>query len=213
MWQKEFFCCLICRSFSHWFSLRTCKYEGVSQPLHCTALWISNEENSRFYYHSKWLSFGWMWVRLVEQYFGRSIYRKSWILKMILGCWNTFWILSESPFCDCQKPCGSRGSNFVKFDEDFVICCFSISNNPEQTGKRKAGLYFGWSPNLWFTFKLFRWRGSVFIILFGIISTNVKRTFGFLVCQIIRLDSQFQLILIKYWGLEIPHSFLSSLNF
>ena len=135
-WQPN---CLICRSFSQWFSLRTCKYEGVSQPLHCTALWISNEENSRFYYHSKWLSFGWMWVRLVEQYFGRSIYRKSWILKMILGCWSTFWILSESPFCDCQKPCGSRGSNF---DEDFVICCFSISNNPEQTGKRKAGIYY-----------------------------------------------------------------------
>ena len=82
---------------------------------------------------------GWGWL---NNTLCRSIYRKSWILKMILGCWSTFWILSESPFCDCQKPCGSRGSNFVKFDEDFVICCFSISNNPEQTGQRKARLYY-----------------------------------------------------------------------
>ena len=154
------------------------------------------------------VEYEWGWL---NNTFYRSIYWK--MLKMILGCWSTFWIHSESPFCDCQKPCGSRGSNFVKFDEDFVICCFSISNNPEQTGKRKATLYFGWSPNLWSSFKLFRWWVSVFVILFGIISTIDKRTFGFLVCQIIRLDSQLQLILIKYWGLEIPHWFLSSLDF
>ena len=152
-------------------------------------MWTFNEENSRFLLSFKitifWLNMGELgWTILAE------------MLKMILGCWSTFWIHSESPFCDCQKPCGSRGSNFVKFDEDFVISCLS-----------------GWSPNLWSSFKLFRWRVSVFVILFGIISTIDNRTFGFLVCQIIRLDSQFQLILIKYWGLEIPHWFLSSLDF